>query len=210
MTKTIESELPAAISPQRCDPDTWVDAHGDALYTYAFIRVRDTGLAEELVQESFLSALKALHRFQGRSSERTWLIGILKHKIFDYYRRQERGHDIPVGDYFDATMEKSTNFDESWLSGTALWLNEPHKFLEQKEFFLIFQEALGQLPVKLSEVFVLHELDGLKGEEICTILNISANNLAVMLYRARMQLKGIIARSMQKAMEIKRTSRKKM
>src|SRR3954452_15062567 len=95
---------------QRIDPDRWVDDHGDALYGYAMLRLRDADSAAEVVQETFLEALKGRSRFLGRSSERTWLIGILKHKIVDSFRRRARrergigGEDLPgieAGEFFD-------------------------------------------------------------------------------------------------------------
>ena len=72
------------------NPDRWVEEHGDILLRYALARVRDTAVAEDLVQETFLSAWKARQGFAGLSAERSWLVGILKHKIMDYIRRTSR------------------------------------------------------------------------------------------------------------------------
>ena len=65
------------------DPDEWVDRHGDVLYRYTLLRVRSPELAADLVQDTFVEALRVRHSYAGRSSERTWLIGILRHKILD-------------------------------------------------------------------------------------------------------------------------------
>ena len=73
----------------KLDPETWVDKYGDYLYRFALSRVKDPVIAEELVQETFLAALRSLKNFQGRSSGRTWLIAILKHKIIDYFRKKK-------------------------------------------------------------------------------------------------------------------------
>ncbi len=70
--------------------DALVDRHADALYGYALKRVMDTNTAEDLVQETYLAVLKAPGSFAGRAAERTWLIGILKHKIADHFRQQCR------------------------------------------------------------------------------------------------------------------------
>ncbi|MHC4945232.1 MAG: RNA polymerase sigma factor, partial [Planctomycetota bacterium] len=78
------------------DPATWVDEHGDALYRFAITRLKDPEAAEEIVQETFLAALKAKDSFKGRSSERTWLIGILKNKVIDHFRKMSR--ERPVTD----------------------------------------------------------------------------------------------------------------
>ncbi len=69
------------------EPNSWVDNYADYLYRYAQSRVNDSAVAEDLVQETFLSAWKARERFEGRSSEKTWLSSILKNKIIDYYRK---------------------------------------------------------------------------------------------------------------------------
>ena len=71
-------------------PEEWVDRHGDYLYRYALLKLKDTSLAEDLVQETFLSVLKSRHNFHGRSSEKTWFVGILKHKIADHFRKSGR------------------------------------------------------------------------------------------------------------------------
>src|SRR3984885_10561146 len=75
---------------QATDAECWVDRHGDCLYRYALLRLRAPDLAADAVQETFLEALRARGSFEARSSERTWLIGILRHKILDHYRRSGR------------------------------------------------------------------------------------------------------------------------
>src|SRR6266487_4458723 len=77
------------------DPGRWLDDHGDYLFKYAVFRLRDSTAAEDAVQETFLAALKAYTKFEGRGSERTWLVGILKHKITDHFRRVVR--ETPLG-----------------------------------------------------------------------------------------------------------------
>ena len=77
------AELPAA----KPDPLRWVDEHGDCLYRYALVRVRTPEVAEDLVQETLLVAVRSQDKFAGRSSQRSWLVGILKNKIVDHYRK---------------------------------------------------------------------------------------------------------------------------
>src|SRR5580692_5502524 len=74
----------------------WVEAHVDYLFNFAVGQVRDPGFAEELVQETFLAVLKSKNNFSGRSSERTWLVGILRHKIYDYLRKTCRERAVRV------------------------------------------------------------------------------------------------------------------
>src|SRR5579863_6750809 len=72
------------------DPERWVDEHGDYLFRFAFARLRDQTRAEDAVQETFLAALKGGKNFAGRSAEKSWLVGILKNKIYDYFRKAGR------------------------------------------------------------------------------------------------------------------------
>ena len=72
------------------NPESWVDSYGDFLYRFALSRVKDPSVAEDLVQETFLAALRARENFKGESAGRTWLIAILKHKIVDHIRKRVR------------------------------------------------------------------------------------------------------------------------
>ena len=96
------------------DPSNWVEEHGDALFRFALLRVKDASIAEDLVQETFLSALKGIERFKGKSSLRTWLVGILKHKIIDHFRRNRP--EILTSDL--TTMENET--EEERLERSAI------------------------------------------------------------------------------------------
>jgi RNA polymerase sigma-70 factor (ECF subfamily) len=192
------------------NPDNWVDQYGNVLYKYALVRVRKPDIAEEMVQETFLAALHSFKRFKGRSSEKTWLIGILKHKIIDYFRKASRRQflkqDYPkdnlVGDIFDS--------NGNWTNGPSRWDLDPGKSLEQKEFFNVFHHCLSKLPPRLAQVFALRELDGLETREICDIMNISPNNLWVMLYRARMQLRRHLELMWFDKTELKKTEDRKL
>jgi len=176
------------------NPETWVDEHGDYLYSYALLRLRQRELAEEMVQETFLAALKSYKNFARQSSERTWLVGILKHKIVDHFRRASR--ERPVADfeiYFDDddAFRKSGEWVDHWTVEGAPkeWSDDPSQLVEQKEFWKIFNRCLAQLPPRLAEAFTLREIDGLDSDEVCEILGITPNNLWVMLYRARALLR---------------------
>jgi len=185
--EAVQSASPAA----RVDPERWVDEHGDALYRYALTRVRDGTVAQDLVQEAFLAALRA--DFAGRSSERTWLIGILKHKIGDHLRRLYRERETLAEE--DAVTAGSELFDERghWRNREGLapegWGWRADKALEEKEFWGVLEQCLGSLSARTAEAFVLRELDALATDAICKVLNVTATNLWVMLHRARMQLR---------------------
>ena len=174
---------------QKKDPETWVDHYGDYLYRYALPRVQDSSVAEELVQETFLAALQSRKNFQGRSSEKTWLTGILKHKIADFYRQKAK---TPLDNELDPD---SVNIDAffgekgEWKLKPADWTADPEKLYGQKEFIDVLNLCLSELSSRLAQIFVLREIDGLKTDEICKVLSITATNCWVMLYRARMYLR---------------------
>jgi RNA polymerase sigma-70 factor (ECF subfamily) len=169
-----------------------VDNYGDALYGFALTRVRNEEVAQEMVQETFLAALKAKDRFQGRSSEKTWLISILKNKIFDYFGKVSRERAFNAA---NSTAEPRDDFFDgagNWINGPVRWPDDPHKLLEQREFFEVFGRCLSKLPPRLAQAFILREMEGLEGKAICEIMDISANNLWVMLYRARLHLRSYL------------------
>ena len=179
------------------DPASWVDQYGDFLYRFALSRVKDPSIAEDLVQETFLAALKSRANFQGRSTARTWLIAILKHKIVDHIRKRVREPaSDKVESLSDATamdpVEGNFKDDGEWLNRPSKWDVNPLKIYEQKEFMDVLYRCLADLPERQAEAFMMREIEGLSTEEICKALNISATNSWVMLYRARMWLRQCI------------------
>ncbi len=176
------------------DPATWVDQHGDGLFRFALARVRDERLAEELVQETFVAALQARARFTGRSSERSWLVGILKHKLVDQFRKTCR--ETPTEDVEqmadDLSDEAVFDRDGHWRVDRQApkdWPADPSRELEQKQFWEVLTRCLGELPPKMAQVFSLRDVDELSAEEVCATLQISQANLWVLLHRARKHLR---------------------
>jgi RNA polymerase sigma-70 factor (ECF subfamily) len=177
------------------DPSVWVDLHGDYLYRYALLRLRDRALAEDVVQETLLAALQSRHAYAGRSAERTWLTGILKHKLIDYFRKSSRqaGVNQPEGaefehdELFRSEGQWKDHFDPA--RAPVEWCAGPAELLEQGEFWEVFGKCLSPLPPRVGSAFTLREMEGLSSEEICEVLGITVNNLWVMLHRARMHLR---------------------
>ncbi|KPJ78893.1 MAG: hypothetical protein AMJ54_01110 [Deltaproteobacteria bacterium SG8_13] len=171
------------------NPDSWVDRYGDYLYRFALARIKDPALAEDLVQDTFLAALKGRKNFQGRSALKTWLTAILKHKIIDHLRRKNRVQTVQdidaVGETVDGFFEKSG----AWRIRPGNWDVNPGKILEQRQFVDILYRCLSELPERLAKAFMLREMEGLSTEELCKALQITATNSWVMLYRARAYLR---------------------
>lgn len=181
--------VPSAPTPNDAsDPARWLDLHGDALYRFAYLRTRDESLAEDLVQETLLAALKARERFAGESSERTWLIAILKNKLVDHMRRA--GREAPLPDDSDNTDAFDALFNERdhWSVRPRDW-GRPHETLENQQFWRVLMDCLATLPARLAEGFVLREIDGLSTDEVCKVLEVTTSNLWVSLHRARMRLR---------------------
>jgi RNA polymerase sigma-70 factor (ECF subfamily) len=179
--------------PQNHDPSTWVDEHGDALYRFALLRVKDPSVAEDLVQETFLAALKGLDGFKAGSSIRTWMVGILKHKIIDRFRRAKP--EVLAADL--ASMENETETDrldraDHRHEAPSVWHSDPDKLLDNKEFWKVLVACLDGLPETHRRAFSLREIDGLSGNEICKILSITSTNLWVILHRARGKLRNCL------------------
>ena len=179
----IETEMKAA------DPETWVDRYGDILYRYAILRIRATDLAADIVQETFLEALRSRHSFQGRSSEQTWLVGILRHKIIDQIRKSGRETSIQVdstpGDSGGATFDARGR----WKVAPGSWGSDPSLEIESREFWDVFGRCLARLPQGLADAFFLRELDDLAADEIQRTLGITPANFWKRLHRARMLLR---------------------
>ena len=176
-------------SAPQVDADRWVDDYGDSLFHFALARVKDRDTAEDLVQETFLAAVKSKERFQGRSSVKTWLFGILKHKVIDHYRKKKS--TVYTGDLVHDPDNLNAFFNAAggWQNRPQHWYTHPDKAQENKEFLNHFYRCLSDLPQRSADAFVYREIDGLSTAEICSQLDITANNCWVMLYRARMLLR---------------------
>ena len=166
----------------------WVNAHADYLFNFAVGQMRDQSVAEDLVQETFLAAVKSPDSFNGKSSERTWLTGILRNKICDHLRKTCRERAVRV-DPPSADDEASWEESSLWLHDLAAECQSPSRRMELSEFRDNLKLALGKLPPRIAQVFQLYEVEECSNHEVCKRLNISESNLWVMLHRGRKQLR---------------------
>jgi RNA polymerase sigma-70 factor (TIGR02943 family) len=184
----------AKTSPGLSDPEQWLELYGDYLFKYAVMRLREAAKAEDAVQETFLAALKGRQRFAGRSAEKSWLVGILKNKVCDDYRKASRETSFTDLEFY--SDEESDRFIQNGLFKDG-WIHElgpqewssPGASLDSEMFWKTFHDCSTKLPKNVAAVFNLREVDGVESKEICALLNISENNLWVMLHRARMALR---------------------
>jgi len=186
-----EQPMPNTLS----DPEQWVEQHGDYLFRYALARLRDPARAEDMVQETFLAALKGGRKFEGRSQAKSWLVGILKNKIFDHYRKASRETSFTDLEFYsDEEGDRFIPdgfFKDGWVHelGPLEWSTEPGASLDREEFWRTYHDCNSKLPKNVATVFNLREVDGVESREICAMLNITEGNLWVMLHRARMALR---------------------
>jgi len=173
-------------SVNACD---WVEGHADYLFNFAVGQVRDTAVAEDLVQDTFLAAIKARDRFAGQSSDRTWLVGILRHKIYDHLRRACRERAVRAEVPSLQTDDDAWEDAMMWLHNVAAESQSPSRRIELAEFRENLELALGKLPPRVAQVFQLYAVEERPNAEVCQRLNISESNLWVMLHRARKQLR---------------------
>lgn len=171
------------------DPSGWVEAHGDALFAYCLQRVRDRDTAEDLVQETFLAALQGAADFRGDAAERTWLIGILRHKLVDHHRKRARERTGDAGDVADPVVDGAFDATDHFKVHPGAWAVDAGKLADDREFWAVFQACLAAMPTRLAAVFSLRVLEEAEPETVCQELDVTATNLWVMLHRARARLR---------------------
>ncbi len=180
----------------RCDPKTWVDRYSDYLFKYAIARFNDEEVAKDLVQETFLSALKGLNKFEGKSSEKTWLTGILKHKIIDVYRREYSSLNGST-QIFKAEEESNDFFEEDhghWKNKHAPKILgvEQQDPLNNKEFNQTLQLCFKKLPALWATVFTMKHLDEEPTETILLDLKLTSSNFWVIIHRTQLSLRACL------------------
>lgn len=174
------------MAEHKLDPKKWVDKYGDYLYNYTIVKVNDREVAQDLISETFLAALKAMKNFKGNASERTWLIAILKRKIIDYYRKINS---------IKGRAEVHVNYQDEGQEGA--WLEErvadsfdktAEDKLENEELGVAIFSCLDKLPEKHAKIFTQKTIEGQDTESICNEHNITPSNLWVIIHRARVAL----------------------
>ena len=171
------------------NPAKWVDSFGNSLYRYALSRLRNSDAAEEVVQETFVAALKAVDQFSGTGTEGAWLLGILKRKIVDYVRSRKLNTSTTADeDPTELLFDKKGN----WRSDPRIFGTQPDALLQRAEFWQVLRQCLAGLPQRQADVFMLREMEGISSERICKELEISSSNLWTLLHRARLRLSDCI------------------
>jgi RNA polymerase sigma-70 factor (ECF subfamily) len=175
------------------EPTLWIKRYADAMLNFAFRRTSDLNLSEDLVQDTFFSALKAKDNFKGNSQEKTWLYSILENKITDYFRssnytfqKQKVAIDSSFfGHFFEQDGHWSKDKEpQQWQS-----LSEDPQANNSVELDGAIQNCLKKLPQKLERIFVLKHVEDYDTTKICKELDITSSNYWVMIHRAKLQLR---------------------
>ncbi|MBN2614451.1 MAG: sigma-70 family RNA polymerase sigma factor [Bacteroidales bacterium] len=177
----------------KLDPAIWVDEYGDYLYNYAWSRVHSKQLAEDLVQDTFVSALNAMDSFRGESTVRTWMLSILRRKVVDHYRKKSTQNEKTTLS-FESPFEDESGTKGHWIMERAPkdWQWQSGYPMRSKEFQSIMESCLSQLPEKWKSVFVLKVMEEIESSEICKEVGCTSSNFWVILHRARLQLRECI------------------
>jgi RNA polymerase sigma-70 factor (ECF subfamily) len=157
------------------DPDTWVKNYSDYLFNYTLSRVDDREKAKDIVSETFLAALRSKDNFKGDSTEKTWLVAILKRKIIDHYRKinSKKGK---------AEVKKGYHFSEDEEAKNAL------ETLENHELGMAIEDCLGKINPRQARIFRLKTIQNMDTEVVCNKMNLTPSNLWVNIHRARKAL----------------------
>jgi RNA polymerase sigma-70 factor (ECF subfamily) len=165
--------------------------HRSYLIRFARLQLRNDAWAEDAVSETLLAALTKPQSFGNRSQLKTWLVGILKHKVIDILRQRKREVAVDAGDDGDGSEELEAlmfKADGHYVQPPADW-GDPEQELASRQFFAVLEACTGKLPPAMGRVFLMREWLELDSDEICKELALTPTNLYVQLHRARLRLR---------------------
>ena len=175
-------------------PENWVENYANELYRFIIVRVKDNGFAEDIVQETFLSAWRAKETYNGTASEKNWLYAICKNKIIDHFRKQASVGAIKLG------TEAGVYFDnaEHWKSGETTpkeWNIDYNKKVESKEFYMALENCKKKLKDLQQQVFVMKFMEDMDTTSICETLHITLSNYWVLIHRCKLNLRSCLQKN---------------
>ncbi|GAB4129296.1 MAG: RNA polymerase factor sigma-70 [Sideroxydans sp.] len=167
--------------------------HRGYLLRYAMLQLRDPDLSEDVVQETLVAAIEGQAKFAAQSSPRTWLVGILKHKIMDVLRKRARAPQLDGAEDEDENELVDALFTQNghWVDPPQSW-NAPEASLENAQFWNVFEQCTQRMPLTTARAFMMREFMDMSTDEICQELGISTTNCWVILHRARLALRACL------------------
>lgn len=169
------------------EPSEWIDRYGSALYGFAFFRLQNPDDAEEAVQETMLRGIRRLQSFEGRSSMKTWLTGILKNVLRETDRRRDRDRGAPA----EAEAVEGRPLGISELQRLA-----PDQAIERQEFWEVVDSCLDQLPVRSARIFWEREVERRSAEDVGAELGMTGNAVGASLHRARKFMRNCVTQTL--------------
>lgn len=181
------------------NPSTWIDKYGNELYNFAFLRTNNALDAEDLLQETLLSALKNVEGYRGEISEKNWLYFILKNKIIDFYRKKAKSLQAEIPAMIEGEYDEY--FDE-----VGHWKKEayPQEFSvsfensEEEDLNSLIEKCIERLNELQRIIFSLKYFDDKDSQEICKELEITSSNYWVIIHRAKLNLRKCLEKSRKK------------
>ena len=191
MSDNSQSQVQSTHLAQLFDSD-FIKKLTQQMHKFALLQLNDPHMAEDVVQEALVGALKNVDSFQGGSALKTWVFAILKNKIADTLRQKQRQ---PEAAQLLSSTEEQENFSEVF-DAKGHWNSvdkpkdwgEPEEVFKQDQFWEVFDVCLNRLPAKQGKVFMAREFIGPSSDEICTDNDMTVSNLHVLLHRARLRL----------------------
>jgi RNA polymerase sigma-70 factor (TIGR02943 family) len=185
-------------------PESWVQNYADELYVFAMSKTGNPELAEDLVQETFLGALKSMQNFKGNSSEKTWLYAILKFKIADHYKKASTKNEL-----VSSKIHKNENHDKDpYFMEDGGWHNKMRPTdwgidyscpVENKELSIVLNKCIEKLAHTQKHLVRLKMIEEVEVTQICKELQITATNYWVIIHRAKLQLRSCLEKNWFKA-----------
>lgn len=178
-----------------------LEQHRTYLLRFARLQLRNDAWAEDAVSDTLLAALAKPHAFENKSQLKTWLVGILKHKVIDVLRVQTRESSINFdvegdGDGSDEVDVLMFRPDGHYVAMPTSWdamdpdsNDHPERLLHTQQFIQILETCTEKLPAVQGRIFLMREWLELSVDEICKELDVTSTNLYVQLHRARMRLR---------------------
>lgn len=180
-----------------------IDRYHSSLLRLAMAFVPNRAMAEEVVQETWVGVLAGIHRFEGRSSLKTWIFRILTNRAktkgvrekryvaFDDIGDQKFKEELPSADVGDHFAARAQDTQQGMNQGNRDHMT-PEKLLLSKECLAEIVKAIQTLPPIQQQVIILSDVEGSLGPDICNLLNISENNRRVILHRARGKVRQLL------------------
>ncbi|MFW2271887.1 MULTISPECIES: RNA polymerase factor sigma-70 [Burkholderia cepacia complex] len=183
-----------AVIHDTLDDPVYLDRLRHDLLRFARLQLRDPDAAEDAVQESLASAWTHADQFDGQSSHKTWVFGILRHKLIDSLRARRRTVNASA---LESDRDDESIFDRELFDERGHWTDhtrprpwpKPDTLLQQQQFWMLFEACLHRLPEHLGRVFMMREFLDVELAAICDELDLTANHCSVLLYRARSRLR---------------------